>query len=177
MTSLADAITAERAARRAVIRWHALYGKCRKRMAAMDASAAEALHWRLKDETDAAIDAHYGALRRVREAAAAEGVTLLADIMRERRRFDDDIDDIAANAGVTLGREDRAFLRRILRPDDDGNLAETPELIAMLRHCRHVPARSMSPLMAWMRELLEHSRALSNSSSTASSCSVPDGAA
>ncbi len=45
------------------IRWRALYAKSRARIAALEPDAAERLHWRLKDEEYAAIDAHQVAER------------------------------------------------------------------------------------------------------------------
>jgi hypothetical protein len=64
---LATAWLTEREAFRAVVRWRALYSKCRKRMRLMDdVRAADRLHYRLKDEEYAAIEAHQAALRRLR---------------------------------------------------------------------------------------------------------------
>ena len=59
------ALAKEREAFRAVIRWRALYSRCRERMERMDWAAREGLHNRLKDAEQAAIFAHKAAERDV----------------------------------------------------------------------------------------------------------------
>jgi hypothetical protein len=65
MTAFHAAFLAERAACRAVIRWRALYSRCRPRMAALAVAAGSRLHYRLKDYVHAAEDAHEGAVARL----------------------------------------------------------------------------------------------------------------
>ena len=55
---ISEAWRVEREAYRSVVRWRALYSRCRPRMRQMDPQAAIRLHYRLKDLEYEAIEGH-----------------------------------------------------------------------------------------------------------------------
>lgn len=69
--AIAAAWLAEREAYRRVVRWRALYSRCRRRMRRMHPASAARLHHQLKDHEHAAIEAHEAALVRLRAAGGA----------------------------------------------------------------------------------------------------------
>ena len=75
-TEVAKAWQAEHEACRAVVRWRALYSRCRKRMARMGTRAADRLHYQLKDLEYDAIEVHQATVERLHLLC---GISLIAE--------------------------------------------------------------------------------------------------
>lgn len=132
MSRTTEAIARERAAYRAVIRWRALYARCRARMNKMDRHSAEALHYRLKDAEYAAIAEHEAAERELAETAKAEGVVLLTASLREQLENDrtarESVARLALAMRVVFTPTQRTFLHNAMFLDPE----EWPAYVARL---------------------------------------------